>query len=78
MKIWISHKSNFNRSALVQYENKKHITDYLLRQREFDQLLSKEYGCYRKGTSNEELMKEHGFVEVYDAGQATYVWNASW
>ena len=51
-------------------KTQKHITDNLLRQRDFDQLLGKEYWCYGKGTFNEELMKEHGFVEVYDVGQA--------
>lgn len=54
-------------------KTKKHITNNLLMQRGFDQLLGKEYGCYGKGTSNEELMLQHGFVEIYDAGQATYV-----
>lgn len=49
----------------------RHITDNLLRQRGFDALFMTSYG---KGTSNERLMLEHGFVEVYDAGQATYVW----
>lgn len=55
----------------------KHITDNLLRQRGFDQLLGSTYGCYGKGTSNEQLMRQHDFVEIYDAGQATYVWNLS-
>lgn len=55
----------------------KHITDNLLRQRGFDQLLGNEYGYYGKGTSNEELMKQHDFVEIYDAGQATYIWKNS-
>lgn len=50
----------------------QHITDNLLRQRGFDQLFKTNYGL---GTSNEELMKEHGFVEVYDSGQATYILN---
>lgn len=49
----------------------KHITDNLLRQRGFDQLFGTSYG---KGTSNEELMLANKFVEVYDAGQSTYVW----
>ena len=52
-------------------KTEKHITDNLLRQRGFDQLFGTDYG---KGTSNEELMIEHGFVEIYDAGQATYIW----
>lgn len=50
---------------------KKHITDNLLRQRGFDQLFGTNYG---KGTNNEELMRQYGFVEIYDAGQATYIW----
>lgn len=54
-----------------------HITDNLLRQRGFDQLLGKEYGCYGKGTSNEELMLKHDFLPVIDAGQETFVWNSS-
>ena len=51
----------------------KHITDNLLRQRGFDQLFGTNYG---KGTSNDELMLEHNFVEVYDCGQSTYIWNS--
>ena len=47
----------------------KHITDNLLRQRGFDQLFGTDYG---KGTSNEELMLENGFVEIYDCGQAVF------
>lgn len=53
----------------------KHITDNLLRQRGFDQLLGKEYGCFGKGTSNEELMLKHDFLPVVDAGQETFIWN---
>ena len=51
----------------------QHITDNLLRQRGFDQLFKTNYG---KGTLNEALMLEAGFVEVYDCGQATYVWRS--
>lgn len=50
-------------------KTKQHITDNLLRQRGFDQLFKTNYG---KGTSNEELMLQHKFVEVYDCGQASY------
>lgn len=50
----------------------QHITDNLLRQRGFDQLFRTNYG---KGTSNAELMKQAGFVEIYDSGQSTYIWN---
>lgn len=52
-------------------KTKQHITDNLLRQRGFDQLFNTNFG---KGTSNEQLMLEHGFLPVYDSGQATYVW----
>ena len=55
-------------------KTKKHITDNLLRQKGFDKLLGDIYGCYGKGTSNEELMLKNGFVEIYDCGQATYIW----
>lgn len=54
--------------------NKIHITDNLLRQRGFDQLLGNIYGKFGKGTSNEILMLQNKFVEIYDCGQATYIW----
>ena len=49
---------------------KRHITDNLLRQRGFDQLHDANYG---KGPSNEELMKEHDYLEIYDCGQLVFV-----
>jgi len=52
-------------------KTKQHITDNLLRQRGYDQLFNTNYG---KGTSNEELMLQNGFVEIYDCGQSTYVY----
>lgn len=52
-------------------KTKTHITDNLLRQKGFDKLFGTDYG---KGTSNEDLMREHGFVEIFDSGQNTYVW----
>lgn len=55
----------------------KHITDNLLRKHGFDRLFGKEYGCFGKGSSNEQLMRDHGFVEIYDAGQSTFVWTSS-
>ena len=54
---------------------KKHITDNLLRTQGFDRLLGNVFGKFGKGSDNDTLMKEHGFVEIYDAGQATYVYN---
>ena len=50
-------------------KTKQHITDNLLRQRGFDQLFGTAYG---KGTSNHDLMIQHGFVEVYDCGQSSF------
>ena len=58
-------------------ETNVHITDNLLRQQGFDRLLGKQYGTFGKGTSNEQLMLQHGFVEIYDAGQATYIWKSN-
>jgi hypothetical protein len=53
-------------------EDKKHITDNLLRQHWYDQLFWEQHG---KWTSNEELMLQRGYVEIYDCGQATFVRN---
>lgn len=50
------------------------ITDSLLRQRGYDQLFGTDYG---KGTSNEALMLEHGWLPVYDCGQAVYEWKGN-
>ena len=55
---------------------KIHITDNLLRKNGFDRLLGNYFGTFGKGTSNKDLMLSHGFVEIYDAGQATYSWVA--
>lgn len=51
----------------------KHLTDNLVRQKGVDYLLKTNYG---KGTSNEEILIEHGFVPIYDCGQDTFVWEA--
>lgn len=45
------------------------VNNNLLLQRGFDQLFGTSFG---KGTSNEELMIDNGFVEVYDAGQLRF------
>lgn len=52
-----------------------HITDKLLYKRGFDALLGNIFGTYGTGTDNTQLMLEHGFIEIYDCGQATYVWH---
>lgn len=58
------------------YQLNIHITDNLLRQRGFDQLYGTIFGYYGKGTSNEELMKDHNFVEIYDCGQQSFGWTS--
>lgn len=51
----------------------RHITDNLLRQRGYSQLhKDKEH---KKGENNEQLMLENGYLEIYDCGQSTYIWN---
>lgn len=57
-----------------EIESRKHITDNFLRQRWYDQIFSESYG---KGTNNDELMKQRGYVEIYDCGQATFIWTKS-
>lgn len=52
-------------------DTREHITDNLLRQRGYDQLFKTNFG---KGTNNEELMLQHGWLPVYDCGQAVYHW----
>ena len=52
-------------------KTKKHITNNLLLQKGFDQIFNTSYG---KGTSNRDLMLEHGFMEIYDSGQITYTY----
>ena len=46
-----------------------HITDNLLLKLGFDKLFNTDYG---KGTSNEQLMINNGFVYIYDCGQSVY------
>ena len=53
-------------------KDKMHITDNFLRQRGYDQIFNTNYG---KGTDNELLMIQNGWLPVYDCGQATYIWN---
>ena len=56
------------------FKTKQHILDSLLRKRGFDQLFNTNFG---KGTSNSDLMIQHGFVEVVDSGQSTYMYKNS-
>ena len=50
-----------------------HISGSLLRQRGYDQLFNTNYG---KGTSNDELMLQAGWLPVYDCGQAVYTYKS--
>ena len=47
------------------------ITSALLRQRGYDQLFKTNYG---KGTDNEQLMIENGWLSIYDCGQYVFEW----
>lgn len=58
----------------------QHITDNLLRQRGFDQLIGSKLDppeIYGKGTDNEELMIKHKWLPIYDCGQYVFEWNNS-
>lgn len=50
-------------------KNAQKITANLLNARGYDQLFGTSYG---KGTSNEQLMLDNGWLPVYDCGQAVY------
>lgn len=54
-------------------KTKAHYTDNIIRQRGYDQIFHTSFG---KGISNDVLMLNAGFVEVYDCGQATFVWHS--
>lgn len=55
----------------VNMKTVRHITDNLLRQRGADELIGTDFG---KGTDNEEIMRNAGYVEVYDCGQLVFTW----
>lgn len=61
--------SHVTSPAKIWSKGNKKITDNLLRQRGYDQLFGT---CYGKGTSNEQLMLDHGWLPVYDCGQNVY------
>ena len=50
-------------------KNAQKVTANLLNARGYDQLFGTSYG---KGTSNEQLMLDNGWLPVYDCGQAVY------
>ena len=57
--------------SLNEKNKPRHITDNLLRQRGYDSIFKENYG---KGTNNEELILNKGYLPVYDCGQMTFVW----
>lgn len=57
----------------VWSKSNRYVTDNLLRQRGYDQLFNANYG---KGTFNEELMVNDGWLPVYDCGQKVFIWRA--
>lgn len=64
--------SHVTSPAKIWSKGSKKITDNLLRQRGYDQLFNANYG---KGTSNEQLMLEHGWLPVYDCGQKVFTYD---
>ena len=52
-------------------KGKQVVNDTLLIAKGYDQIFGTNYG---KGTSNEKLMLEHGWLPIYDCGQARYEW----
>lgn len=65
-KIWNNTKQKY-----------QYITDNLLRQRGFDQLVGSKLNppeIYGKGTDNEALMIAHKWYPVYDCGQKVFEW----
>lgn len=63
--------SHMTPPAKVWSKDSEYITDNYLRQRGYDQIFKANYG---KGTSNEQLMLEHGWLPVYDCGQKVFVY----
>ena len=51
----------------------KHLTNNLVNAKGADALIGTTYG---KGAPNDEILRAQGFVEIYDCGQAAYVWHA--
>lgn len=55
-------------------QTKQHITDQLLRQQGADRLIGTNFG---KGTDNQQILLDNGFVGVADCGQKVYEWKQS-
>ena len=73
-KLGMRQKGNNNPSKhWFNPKTGRHITDNLLRQRGYSQLHKDKK--HKKGENNENLMLEAGYLEIYDCGQSTYIWN---
>lgn len=59
-------------------KTKQHFTDALVRQQGFSRLINKKDATLDtlSTSNNTTLMLDAGFVEVYDCGQATFVWKS--
>ena len=55
----------------TEEKRSKHITNNFLLQRGYDQIFNEHYG---KGTDNEELIMQRGYLPIYDCGQMTFEW----
>ena len=67
---FVHHKSDPTKHW-YNIKTKKHITNTYLLKNGADRLLGTSYG---KGSSNDDIMKSNGFVEIYDCGQDKWVW----
>lgn len=50
-----------------------HLTNKLVEEVSFDKLLWKYFWTFGKGTDNSELLIQHWYVPIYDAGQRKYI-----
>lgn len=71
-KIGMNHIKDTEPNKIWSKDDKR-ITNNLLLQRGYDQLFNANYG---KGTSNEELMLNDGWLPIYDCGQSVYEWRS--
>lgn len=57
-------------------KTKEHYTDAIVRQHGFSRLINHKDAAddNLSGANNRDLMINAGFVEIYDCGQATYIW----
>lgn len=57
----------------TESERSKHITNNFLLQHGYDQIFKANFG---KGTSNEDLIIQRGYLPIYDCGQMTFEWRS--